>query len=151
MTIVSALSSRATVAERRRPISLASLTLTVWRDSFAGSRRRVASGRCERAEGSQVRLYGFVVTFMPMTSTRRSIRFSAAIASAVVGLTLAVAPANTATAATKTKLVCKTVKGKRKCTRIKVKAASKKAAEGTDAMAAKDTVAPASADTTIKK
>jgi hypothetical protein len=87
-----------------------------------------------------------------MTSTRRPIRISAALASVVVGLALAVAPSGGAEASkAKTKLVCKTVKGKRTCTRIKIKTATKKAAEGTDAMAAKDTVAPAAVDTTIKK
>jgi hypothetical protein len=97
----------------------------------------------------------FFVRFVPMNSTRRPLRVSAALASMAVGLALVLAPSGGADAAAKTKLVCKTVKGKKKCTRVKVK--STKAAAGTDAAkdtvpaAAKDTVAPVAADTTIKK
>jgi hypothetical protein len=76
-----------------------------------------------------------------MTKIQKSlVQVVAIVATVGLGLGLTSSPTE---AKTKTKLVCKTVKGKKKCTRVPVKA--KKAKQ-----AAADTTA-ASADTTAKQ
>ena len=80
-----------------------------------------------------------------VTTKRSSIRRTVAVTALLLAASLGAGPASAATTKPKTKLVCKTVKGKRTCTRIKIKSTpTKKKSNATDT-----TIASKAADTTI--
>jgi hypothetical protein len=86
-------------------------------------------------------------TLLDMITKRSAIRRTAAAAALVLVASLGAGPASAVTTKgkPKTKLVCKTVKGKRTCTRIKIKSTpTTKKSNATDT-----TIASKAADTTI--
>ena len=110
-------------------------------------------------------------TVRPVKTQNRSIRHAAAAVILLLSATIGTSAASaTTTPKAKTKLVCKTVKGKRTCTRIRIKATTpKKSTNATDTTiaarpanvsdttiaSAKTTLAPAkdgnASDTTVVK